>query len=64
VGDDEPIDGFSAPKLRAYYLTNALEKGDRYFKLLLSQTDNNSLKAIIRNSEQPPTPSLQVTRNF
>jgi uncharacterized protein with ParB-like and HNH nuclease domain/predicted transport protein len=64
VGDDEPIDGFSAPKLRAYYLTNALEKGDRYFKLLLSQTDNNSLKAIIRNSEQPQSPSLRVTQNF
>jgi uncharacterized protein with ParB-like and HNH nuclease domain/predicted transport protein len=64
AGDDEPIDGFSAPKLRAYYLTNALEKGDRYFKLLLSQTDRDSLKAIIKNSEQPRTPSLQVTQNF
>lgn len=64
VGDDEPIDGFSAPKLRAYYLTNALEKGDRYFKLLLSQTDNDSLKSIIKNSEQPQSPSLRVTQNF
>ncbi len=64
VGDEEPIDGFSAPKLREYYLTNRLEKGDRYFKLLLSQTDNDSLKAIIKNSEQPRTPSLQVTQNF
>jgi uncharacterized protein with ParB-like and HNH nuclease domain/predicted transport protein len=64
VDDDEPIDGFSAPKLRAYYLTNALEKGDRYFKLLLSQTDNASLKAIIKNSEPPQTPSLRVKQNF
>ena len=65
IGDeDEPADGFSAPKLREYYLTNRLEKGDRYFKLLLSQTDNASLKAIIRNSELPQHESLRVTQNF
>jgi uncharacterized protein with ParB-like and HNH nuclease domain/predicted transport protein len=62
--DDEPSEGFSAAKLREYYLTNRLERGDRYFKLLLSQTDNDSLKAIIKNSEQPQEPSLHVTRNF
>ena len=64
VGDDEPIDGFSALKLREYYLTNRLEKGDRYFKLLLSQTDNDSLKAIIKNTESPLVSSLRVTQNF
>jgi uncharacterized protein with ParB-like and HNH nuclease domain/predicted transport protein len=64
VGDDEPIDGFSALKLREYYLTNRLERGDRYFKLLLSQTDNTSLKAIIKNTESPQVPSLRVTQNF
>jgi uncharacterized protein with ParB-like and HNH nuclease domain/predicted transport protein len=62
--DDEPLDGFSAPKLREYYLTNRLEKGDRYFKLLLSQTDNASLKAIIKGSEEPKEPSIRVTQNF
>lgn len=64
VGEDEPIDGFSAPKLREYYLTNRLEKGDRYFKLLLSQTDCASLKSIIRNADSPQVPSLRVTQNF
>lgn len=64
VGDNEPVDGFSAAKLREYYLTNRLEKGDRYYKLLLSQTDNASLKAVIKNSEQPKEPSLRVTQNF
>jgi uncharacterized protein with ParB-like and HNH nuclease domain/predicted transport protein len=64
IGDGEPIDGFSAPKLREYYLTNRLEKDDRYYKLLLSQTDNASLKAVIRNTEQPKEPSLLVTQNF
>jgi len=64
VGDEEPVEGFSAPKLREYYLTNRLEKGDRYFKLLLSQTDNTTLKAIIKQSETPQNPSLQVMQNF
>lgn len=64
LGDGEPIDGFSAAKLRHYYLSNPLESGDRYFKLLLSQTDNASLKAVIKHTEQPPEPSLRVTQNF
>lgn len=64
IGDGEPADGFSAAKLRHYYLSNPLESGDRYFKLLLSQTDNASLKAIIKNTEQPKEPSLRVTQNF
>jgi uncharacterized protein with ParB-like and HNH nuclease domain/predicted transport protein len=65
IGDgEEPVDGFSAAKLRHYYLSNPLESGDRYFKLLLSQTDNSSLKAIIKNTEQPKVPSLRVMQNF
>jgi uncharacterized protein with ParB-like and HNH nuclease domain len=64
LGDTEPVDGFSAAKLRHYFLSNPLESGDRYFKLLLSQTDNASLKAIIKNGEQPKEPSLRVTQNF
>jgi uncharacterized protein with ParB-like and HNH nuclease domain/predicted transport protein len=64
LGDAEPADGFSAAKLRHYYLSNPLESGDRYFKLLLSQTDDASLKAIIKHTEQPKDPSLRVTQNF
>ena len=64
IGDSEPVDGFSAAKLRHYYLSNPLESGDRFFKLLLSQTDNASLKAVIKHTEQPKEPSLRVTQNF
>ena len=64
LGDTEPVDGFSAAKLRHYYLSNPLENGDRYFKLLLSQTDNASLKALVNNSDQPREPSHRVMRNF
>jgi len=64
LGESEPVDGFSAAKLRHYYLSNPLESADRYFKLLLSQTDNASLKAIIKHCEQPKEPSLRITQNF
>jgi uncharacterized protein with ParB-like and HNH nuclease domain/predicted transport protein len=64
LGDAEPVDGFSAAKLRHYYLSNPLESEDRYFKLLLSQTDNASLKAIIKHTELPKEPSLRLTQNF
>ena len=64
VGDGEPVEGFSAAKLRAYYLCNPLESGDRFYKLLLSQTDSASLRALVKNTPQPQQPSLRVTQNF
>jgi uncharacterized protein with ParB-like and HNH nuclease domain/predicted transport protein len=64
LGDDEPVDGFSARKLRNYYLLNPEETGERHYKLLLSQTDKTSLTAIIGESEQPQNHSIRVTQNF
>ena len=43
LGEAEPVDGFSARKLRNYYLLNPEEKGDRHYKLLLSQADKDFL---------------------
>ena len=60
----EPVDGFSPLKLRNYYLVNPYEAGERHYKLLLSQTDKNSLIALVSNGEQPATPSVNVTQNF
>lgn len=53
IGDNEPIEDFSANKLRGYYLVNPLEAGERRYKLLLSQTDKTSLTAIVDGAEQP-----------
>ncbi len=64
VGDGEPVDGFSAKKLRNYYLLNPLEKGERGFKLLLTQTDKQSLLALMQQQPQPAEPSLRITENF
>ena len=60
----EPVDGFSPRKLRSYYLLNPVEEGERHFKLLLSQTDKDSLIAIVGDGVQPSDPSLRITENF
>lgn len=64
LGDSEPVDGFSAKKLRSYYLLNPLEKGERGFKLLLTQTDKASMLALVQQKAQPSDQSLRVTENF
>jgi uncharacterized protein with ParB-like and HNH nuclease domain/predicted transport protein len=60
----EPIDGFSAKKLRNYYLVNPEEAGDRHYKLILSQTDKDSLIALVTGGNQPQECSVRVTENF
>ncbi|NKE48631.1 DUF262 domain-containing protein [Roseomonas frigidaquae] len=60
----EPIDGFSPRKLRNYYLVNPEEEGDRYYKLLLSQTDRETLIALVDRRELPTDVSLRVSENI
>ena len=50
---EEPFDGFSERKIKNYYLVNPEEDGDRHFKLLLSQTDKETLMALVEGSELP-----------
>ena len=64
LGDKEPIEGFSARKLRNYYLTNPDEDGQKRYKLLLTQTDEQTLLAIISQRPIPQTKSVRVQRNF
>lgn len=63
-GGIEPVEGFSALKIRSYYLQNPLESADKRFKLILSQTDKDSLIAVVNNSEQPANPSIRISQNF
>lgn len=63
LGCEEPVEGFSKEKILYYYLLNPLEKGDRHYKLLLSQTDKNSLLHIL-GAPAPQEPSLSITKNF
>jgi uncharacterized protein with ParB-like and HNH nuclease domain/predicted transport protein len=64
LDDTEPVEGFSQRKLRNYYLLNPEEDGEQHFKLILSQTDKDSLIAILNKSEQPKNYSIRVTENL
>ena len=64
VGENEPIDGFSAKKIRHNFLSNPLEVEDRYYKLLLSDNDKETLKAVVRNADFPKEYSIRIRENF
>ena len=64
LGETEPLDGFSAKKLRSYYLLNPLEDGERGYKLLLTQTDKQTLLAIVEQKALPVEHSLRLKENF
>lgn len=64
LGNDEPIDGFSARKLRNYHLLNPEESGERHYKLILTQTDKESLLSILDGKSLPPEHSVRVKENF
>jgi uncharacterized protein with ParB-like and HNH nuclease domain/predicted transport protein len=64
IGDNEPLDGFSAVKIKSYYLVNDKESDERYYKLILSQTDRDSLKALIDNKELPREHSIRIKENY
>lgn len=64
LGDSEPLDGFSAKKLRSYYLLNPLEDGERRYKLLLTQTDKQSLLSIMDQKLLPAECSVRLKATF
>lgn len=64
LGDKEPVDGFSAKKLRNYYLLNPLEDGERGYKLILTQTDKDTLLCLVQQKSIPPEYSIRTKENF
>lgn len=61
----EPIEGFAPAMVREYYLINRLQKGEKRFKLLLSDTDRATLNALVDRSAAPPPQesSIRITAN-
>ncbi len=64
LGDEEPVEGFSAKKIRNYYLLNPLEDGEKAFKLLLTQTDKDSLTALVQQQPASSQGSVRIQQNF
>ncbi len=63
--EHEPVDGFSANKLRGRYLLNRDEKDKRLFKLLPTQTDEPSFLHLMQGDSLPPIRnSTRIIKNF
>jgi uncharacterized protein with ParB-like and HNH nuclease domain/predicted transport protein len=63
-GKREPADGFSPRKIRNYYLINPEEEDERHYKLILSQTDRDSLVAVVDNKVLPKNHSMRINENY
>jgi len=63
-GEREPWNGFSPPKLRKRYLINDDEEGEDYFRLLLSDQDRDTLKAIVAATPLPTRGSESVLQTY
>jgi uncharacterized protein with ParB-like and HNH nuclease domain/predicted transport protein len=64
TGLGELLEAFSNKKLRNYYLLNPDEDGERHFKLILSETDKDTLLAILKNTPSPAEVSSRITENY
>ena len=64
VGESEPIEGFSSEKLRHYYLLNSMEKGKQRYRLLLTQTDEETLLSLLDQKTLPAQQSIRIRENF
>jgi len=64
IGEVEPFDGFSETKLRNRYLKDPDESGQRGYKLLLTETDRETLLALMDNKKLPDNHSLRLKENF
>lgn len=62
--EHEPVEGFSPIKIRHYFLENPLESGPRRDKLVLTQTDRETLNAIIHQHPLPTERSIRVEENY
>lgn len=61
----ELLEKFSHQKIQNRYLINSDEKGDKKFKLILSEPDRDTLLSLIdKNKRKPSEPSLKIMENF
>lgn len=60
----ELLEAFSKKKLRNYYLLNPDEEGERHFKLILSETDKDTLLALLQNTPMPAEASSRIIENY
>ncbi|GAA9923268.1 DUF262 and DUF1524 domain-containing protein [Helicobacter pylori] len=63
--EDEFLKKFSRQKIQNDYLINSDEKGDKKFRLILSESDKDTLLSLIdKDKRKPSEPSLKIVENF
>ena len=62
--DKLKVEGFSAVQIRNTYLLNPYVEGEHHYKLRLTQTDEESLKAVVQHKEAPDNMSVHIDANF
>ncbi len=63
--EDEFLGKFSRQKIQNRYLINSDEKGDKKFKLFLSESDKDTLLSLIdKDRKKPKELSLRIEENF
>ncbi len=63
--EDEFLEKFSRQKIQNRYLINSDEKGDKKFKLILSEPDRDTLLSLIdKDRRKSSEPSLKIMENF
>ncbi|GAA7155440.1 DUF262 and DUF1524 domain-containing protein [Helicobacter pylori] len=61
----EILEKFSRKKIENRYLINSDEKGDKKFRLILSESDKDTLLFLIdKNKRKPSEPSSKIMENF
>lgn len=63
--EDEFLEKFSRQKIQNRYLINSDEKGDKKFRLILSESDRDTLLSLIdKDRRKPSEPSSKIVENF
>ncbi|GAA8710363.1 DUF262 and DUF1524 domain-containing protein [Helicobacter pylori] len=63
--EDEFLKKFSCQKIQNRYLINSDEDGDKKFRLILSESDKDTLLSLIdKDRRKPSEPSLKIVENF
>ncbi len=63
--EDEFLKKFSRQEIQKRYLINSDEKGDKKFKLFLSESDRDTLLSLMdKDRRKPSEPSLKIMENF
>ncbi|MGL2555284.1 GmrSD restriction endonuclease domain-containing protein [Helicobacter pylori] len=63
--EDELLEKFSRKKIENRYLINSDKDGDKKFRLILSESDKDTLLSLIdKNKRKPSEPSSKIMENF